>query len=361
MTERFRLSSVGHNRRHAALATLCVFAVLLAASLFPASGFGAYPAGVWSDSGTGAPGTTAAGPSTTVEFSTTTESTTATATTQRTTDGSTTTTATTTEQTTTERAAADPGDGGFDGGDLSGLYLGVGALLAGLVGFGFVRGALSATSAAEAIPFTITVRGVPIGDLIGGLPERTMTLVVGFSSSVPQLLDDTASLTSEVTSGLAMVLSGTGSALGRIASAGAGGLFAAFTAVPRALSGFSGVSGLFSDVSVPSLGRDSSGRDRSRPSSTTADESEPSEPRPPTVEEAWETMADRVFVRNRRARTPEEFARAALERGYPDDAVRKLTRTFQEVRYGRRSRTDRTPTARSALDRIQRYWDGDDE
>lgn len=353
---------MGHNRRHAALATLCVFAVLLAASLFPASGFGAYPAGVWSDSGTGAPdGEATVGPTTTVDFSTTTESTADTPTTDtgETTDG-TTTTATTTERTTTAASDSDYDDGGFDGEGVKTFFLLFGVLFLGLVGVGFLRGTLATASASGAFPFTITIRGVPLGDLVGGLPERTMTFIVGFSSSMPQLLDDTANLTSEVGKGLAMVLSGTGSAIGKIASASAGGLVAAFTAVPRALSGFSGASSIFSGMSMPSIGRDSSSGSRSS-SDSSPDSPEPEETRPPTIEEAWETMADRVFVRNRRARTPEEFARAAVERGYPDEAVRKLTDVFQEVRYGRRSRDDRTPRARSALDRIKRYWDGDDE
>lgn len=355
---------MGHNRRHAALATLCVFAVLLAASLFPASGFGAYPAGVWSDSGTdgnGAPGETQVGPTTTVEIGTTTESTASTGTVttaEETTDG--TTTATTTERTTTAASSASHNDGGFGGDGLGTFVFLFGLLALGLVGFGFVRGTLATVSAGGLIPFTLTIGGVPIGNLIGGLPERTMTFIVGFSSSMPQLLDDVANLTSEVGNGLAVVLSGTGSALGKIASAGLGGLGAAFTAVPRALSGFSGVGSIFSGMSMPSFGRSSTSRDRSR-SDSSPPEPEPEESQPPTVEEAWETMADRVFVRNRRARTPSEFARAALERGYPDDAVRKLTKVFQEVRYGRRSRDDRTPAARSALDRIQRYWDGEDE
>ncbi|MFC4549783.1 MULTISPECIES: DUF4129 domain-containing protein [Halorussus] len=353
---------MGHNRRHAALAALCVLAVLLAASLLPASGFGTYPAGFWSDRGAGAPGGTAGsgagfdGPDRPVPTST--------RTTQETTDGTTTetTTARETETTTATTAASDGDDGG---GDASGAAFAVLGLFAAVViaGLGFGTGMLSVAAAAGALPFTITVRGTPIGKLVGGLPERTMTLVVGFSSAAPQLLDDAGTLLREVGGGLSMVVGGLGTALGRTARFGFGGLGAAFVAVPRALSGLGSGPGLLSGVtnnlSVPSFGGKSNSRRSSGGGGSSAD-ADPTEPAPPSVEEAWETLADRVPGRRRRSRTPGEIARAAVERGYPDDAVRQLTRAFEEVRYGGKPRDDRTSVARSALDRLRRYWEGDE-
>lgn len=57
------------------------------------------------------------------------------------------------------------------------------------------------------------------------------------------------------------------------------------------------------------------------------------------VVRAWRTLRDRVESVDESA-TPGETAAAAVDRGYPDDAVESVTRGFEAVRYGRRSPTD---------------------
>ena len=74
------------------------------------------------------------------------------------------------------------------------------------------------------------------------------------------------------------------------------------------------------------------------------------------MEEAWAALSRRVAIPNRRTRTPGEIARTAIDRGYPDEPVQRLTDAFREVRYGGRSRGDRTEIARSALERLRAYW-----
>nr|WP_240147647.1 DUF4129 domain-containing protein [Halorussus sp. JP-T4] len=188
-----------------------------------------------------------------------------------------------------------------------------------------------------------------------------MSLVVGLSGAVPRLLDDAASLTGAVGSGLGSVLGAAGRGTVEALRIGAGGLAATFTAVPRALAGLGAGGGLFASlgsVSVPSFGGGSESADAGTAGGRRT--AEPEDVRPPTVEEAWEALRDRVPVRNRRARTPGEVARAAARRGYPDEAVRRLTDAFREVRYGDLPRDARTDSARSALDRLRDYW-GDDE
>nr|WP_255666305.1 DUF4129 domain-containing protein [Haladaptatus sp. DYF46] len=72
-------------------------------------------------------------------------------------------------------------------------------------------------------------------------------------------------------------------------------------------------------------------------------------------------MTEHLSVRRRRTRTPAEYAREATERGYPADAVRQLTDAFREVRYGSFPPTaKRTKLARAALDKIERFREGDE-
>lgn len=355
---------MAHERRRAALAALCVFAVALAAALFPAGGFGTHPSGVGTGGSPDAPPGDGAVPDRTTEPTTSSDSatdgsegsdepTTATTTTETSTP-----TPTTTE--TTESAAGDDPDEGRSLADVLVPLLGALALVAIA---GFWTGVLGLTTTAVGpLPFTITLGGTPVGSVAGRIPSRTMALVVGLSATVPRLLDDAATLTREVGGGLATVVGGVARGTGSALRIGARGLGATFLAVPRALAGLGAGAGVLSGVgeslSFPNFGRRDGNRGRSGPRSSA--EPEPEDPGPPSVEEAWRTMAERVRVPNRRARTPEEVARAAVERGFPDDAVRRLTDAFREVRYGGFSRSSRTETARSALDRLREYWRGDE-
>ncbi|WP_137286034.1 DUF4129 domain-containing protein [Halorussus salinisoli] len=354
-----------HERRRAALAALCVFAVALAATLLPASGFGSQPAGV----GVGGGGPDAPpgdGGGTDADLRTSAESTSTTATTSDDSDStdsgdeetSESTTTTATSETTT--AASDSDSGGGD--DLLAAIVVVPVALLGFFAIvGFWTGALALGEAAGPLPFTVEVGGTTIGELVASVPTRTMAVVVGLSASVPRLLDDAASLTREVGSSFGTLLGAAGREAADALRIGAQGLAVTVTAIPRALAGLGAGAGIASSlgrVGVPSLGRGGSDdRDRRNRSGATADTEDAG---PPSVEEAWEAMRDRVPVRNRDARTPGEVARSAAERGYPDEAVRRLTDAFREVRYGDLPRDDRTDSARSALGRLRDHWRDDE-
>lgn len=72
------------------------------------------------------------------------------------------------------------------------------------------------------------------------------------------------------------------------------------------------------------------------------------------VSEAWVAMTAKLELDRPRARTPAEWADAAVEAGFDDDAVAELTRTFRAVRYGAASETpDRRRRAERELERLE--------
>ncbi len=74
----------------------------------------------------------------------------------------------------------------------------------------------------------------------------------------------------------------------------------------------------------------------------------------PTVRRAWHRLVDRLGVARRETRTPGQIARRAIDAGYPDDAVDRLTAAFRDVEYGGRTESDdRVRAAYEALDRIR--------
>lgn len=58
------------------------------------------------------------------------------------------------------------------------------------------------------------------------------------------------------------------------------------------------------------------------------------------IEQAWWAMVERFGVDRPHTKTPGECAREAIDAGGDEDAVRTLTRTFEEVRYGGEPITD---------------------
>ncbi|WP_276302522.1 DUF4129 domain-containing protein [Halorussus lipolyticus] len=361
---------MAHERRRAALAALCVFAVAFAATLLPASGFGSQPAGVGvSGDGPDAPVSGDTGPDDSGSTSkqnpqTSTNESSMSATASGSDEDSAPTETTATDEATTTTARETTTEAASSVGDvLRGLFAPIVLTALGLVGLvvlvGFGTGALAVSSAtAGALPFTLVVGGTPIGELVGAIPTRTMAFVVGLSASIPRLLDDAAALTGEVGRSAGTLVVGLARGTGQALRVGAQGLAVTFAAIPRALAGLGAGAGILSSlgsVSVPSLGRGGNENDSGR-SGPSGDTAEPDETGPPSVEEAWETMRDRVPVRNRDARTPGEVARTAAKKGYPDEAVRRLTDAFREVRYGDLPRDDRTDSARSALDRLRDFW-----
>lgn len=339
---------VAYDPARAALALLCVLVVAFAASLFPATGFGAYPAGTGSggpiDSSLDSPGITDpdavdSGPSAADETPT------ATAT-------------TTPKQTETpDESAASAGDDGGDGGDGGDIVVGiVGAGLLLLVGFvGFLLVPLGSNT-------NLTIAGVELPELqsrlrsvVGAIPRRTMTFVVGLSASVPGLLDSLGSTLVQVGSGLGTVASELVGAVANSARLLTAGFGALFVTVPRAFGG--GLFSLFDGLSRAggSFRRRSSSDDADEPAAsavaTSADGDEDDGPHlPRSVEEAWATMVELVPIRNRRSTTPGEYARAAIDAGLPATPVQRLTALFEETRYGDRPSTvDRVQSARAAL------------
>jgi hypothetical protein len=78
------------------------------------------------------------------------------------------------------------------------------------------------------------------------------------------------------------------------------------------------------------------------------------------VREAWAWFVQQVPVRNPEATTPGEYARRGIERGFPADAVRTLTRAFRQSTYSRRGPDESmTQAARDAYRRLR--GDGGEE
>jgi hypothetical protein len=340
---------VAYARQRAALALLCVVAVLFGASLFPATGFGSYPS---RDAGGPAlPGDPTGGtdpaptPTTTPSPAGTTDAETATAT----------DTPEPTATTTDTPVPPAPGDSSSLnwGAIVWPFALGTGVVLL-LAGVRQHRGRryplLGLLPIDEA---RLPDGGLPA--LLADLPRRSMLFVLGVGTSLSPAVDALSSLGD----GLAAALSTGGRGVVR-------GLEVAVVGVPRTLArGLGGLgSGLGSLLSVSgalaSIGSGvtsrnwRSGPDEEPPSATT--EPEPADPGPPDVEEAWDEMTDAVRVRNRRAATPADFARAAVEQGFPADAVETLTTVFREVRYGDYPSTEsRVRSAREAIQAIRRH------
>jgi len=181
--------------------------------------------------------------------------------------------------------------------------------------------------------------------------------------------------------GLAARVAGLPAALRRSGAAGASlfgrlgvGLgwlsqFGATLRLPRlSLSGLPSLSGLSGLSLLPSLDRGSrslggdddaggsSGPDtddvRDRPDESASDEDDAAPT--PTVRRAWHRLVDSLGVARRETRTPGQIARRAVDAGYPDDAVDRLTSAFRDVEYGGRAESDdRVRAAYEALDRIR--------
>lgn len=91
-----------------------------------------------------------------------------------------------------------------------------------------------------------------------------------------------------------------------------------------------------------------------RPAESEAGEAPGPEPSN-AVERAWAEMLRRLDVDRTGHMTPEEVARAAVDAGFDPEAVRTLTETFVEVRYGDRPVTEDRERAAS---RVRRQFEG---
>lgn len=338
---------VAYDPARAALALLCVLVVAFAASLFPATGFGAYPTGTGSggpiDSSLDSPGITDpdavdSGPSSADDTPTAAPQT------------ATPTTQTETPDESNSTSVGDGGDGG-GGGDIVVAIVGAGFVV--LVGFaGFLLVPLGSNTNLSIAGVELPALQSRLRSIVGAIPRRTMTFVVGLSASVPGLLDSLGSTLAQVGSGLGTVASGLASAVAnsaRLLTAGLGGLF---VTLPRA---FGGLFSVFDGLSRTggSFRRRSSddADDATSVASPPVGGDEDDGPRlPRSVEEAWTAMVELVPIRDRRSTTPGEYARAAIDAGLPATPVQRLTALFEETRYGDRPSTaDRVQSARAAL------------
>jgi hypothetical protein len=163
---------------------------------------------------------------------------------------------------------------------------------------------------------------------------------------------------------------------GGILDGDSGGVSISLTSVPVGLVVVGALAGvvllvLFSDRagSVSSMaaalagGRRRSARDGGEGSSRTpprrADFEDVDASNP--VYRAWRELAGEVEGVDLRTHTPTEVAARALDRGFDRDAVETLTDCFEEIRYGGRPPTsERTATARRALERIRAGEDEDE-
>lgn len=398
------------DRGRAGIALLCLLAVVLAASQFPATGFGASPdgGGPFADPGSepaagpGGQSGTAGGPTDATAAPSTSQTATAPATSTgpdddpsttagitdspaggTTSQGAETTTQTTTATTTTTatatEAAASAGDDGGDSGlaevaanVLLVLFGGV-TLLVGIltphrsyrhdIGLGRSFLSLVGVGAAYVGGDGDGGRRLPsLGGLFLNVPQTTMSVVIGSSAAAPQFFDALGGVAGGFATGTRVALGGVGRALG-------GGLLAVPRGVGSALGGLGGAlaGGLLAFPSgagsvLGGLVGDGDGtvRGTSRPDADVRDASdvepeEPSEPDPPaSVEEAWERMVDAASVYGTDSQTPVETARTVVRRGLPAEPVGTLTKLFRYVRYspagGDRSQLER---ARDALDDIE--------
>ena len=342
---------MAYDRQRAALALLCVVAVLFGASLFPATGFGSYPSR--DAGGPTLPGDPTGGTETPAPTPTTTPA--------GADDPATGTPTPTPEPNETAASTPAPPDSG-DGSSLNwGAVLWAFGLAAGgvlvLAGVRQRRGRryplLGLLPIDEA---RLPESGLP--GLLADLPRRSMLVVLGVGTSLSPAVDAVSTLADGVGSALSTggrsVVRGLGVAVVGVPSELARG----FGGLGRGLGGLFSLSGALASIGSGVTSRDwgADEDDASSANESTDASGAAIDPGPPDVEEAWDAMTDEVRVRHRRAATPTDFARAAVEQGFPADAVETLTTVFREVRYGNYpSSESRVESAREAIAAIRRH------
>mgnify|MGYP000430478962 CR=1 FL=1 len=347
---------MGYDPRRAALLTLSLGALLLAASLMPAAGLGSFP-GV--DADADAPEIPDSGPSDTeTPAVTTTPTPTPTATPEPT------ETVTPTPTPTETPSSSVPDDNQERDNETLAVLMGslvwilvlamfLSALYTAVVGLVVVGGG---PAAAAKLPF---------GARIQALPQATMVTVIGLSGSLAQFARGLGDTVGAVTTGLGGLADVAGTA-GR----GLAALIVVPASVGRGFSfGFGSVFGSLSALASGSVTRTTTTTSGASTDARTASAVEPETPAeqaeqdqgPLSVREAWDLFTDELPVRRQYARTPTELRDRAIEQGWPAEPVESLTETFQEVRYGQRGETDaRLGVARNAIEQLRPHW-GDEK
>jgi hypothetical protein len=375
---------VGYDLSRAALVVVSVLTVLLAASLFPVSGYGTYPGTVGdgvagpSDSNVPASVEEPAGSVETPDTTTrTTQEPTATETTvdtqspERTADTRTqdsSATATTEQQDDDTGGATEPDRG--DGFPIFAFLLQLFLLFLGCVVVVAVLAVVGDVERRQTGDFDGYVVDLPVLPTFRvrasflAIPQGTMSVLVGLTASAPQVLDGLGRTAGGLFAGFDDLASGMGKAFVAVPTALGKGL----VAVPRGLgSGLGslslGLSSLTAGVSTRdwlSRGGDKPADPRDGARADTGDDGETVDQAPVSIDEAWKTMVDYVPLRRAKSKTPAEVARAAVDGGLPRSAVERLTAVFRDVRYGRYPRSDeRKHTAREALAEIRERLEGD--
>ncbi|MFC6954718.1 DUF4129 domain-containing protein [Halorubellus litoreus] len=374
-----------HDLYRAALAIACVFAVVLGASLFPATGFGTNPVPAGGIANGSAPGSgggggpsdqgTATVAETTADETTSTSSTTDASTSA---DESTTTTAAkdsggsdaSTETTTTTTTEAPGSDAAADGG-LQGALLAFVTILFGagatviLASVGLGRHHRRRYPGEWDLPSAPHLRVV---EYLRRIPQTSLSFVMFAGSNAPGILDGLADGVGNATSGVGALTTGLGTlgaSLGRGLATVPGGVLKGIGSLGRGLGSITLGFGALSSIGSGSfLGRSDDRPDddpRDGASATPDAEPEPEPPDPPaSVREAFDRLQEDLGVSGEDGETPGEIARRAIDRGLPTDAIRSLTTAFRDVRYGGRpDEGERVSVARDAYERVRRALEGE--
>lgn len=259
------------------------------------------------------------------------------------------------------------GEGSSASGGSAGLF---GLLALGLVGVSVLIAVAAVASADRgSSPWLPTVRlpavvsrlSLPTLSLTQ-IPQVTTLAIISAGSGLARLADDVGvvadALGRSFAAGIGPVASGLGRALAALPRALGALLVAPFSALGAigAVLSTDGVRGFLSGgVSGPTFLDDEKPASDARaaggpePDTDDAEDEEPVD----SVLEAWVAMTELVTVRNRRTRTPVEYAQRAIDAGLPAGPVRRLTALFREVRYGGRADSgERVTAARRALDAL---------
>lgn len=356
---------MAYEPRRTLLIALTALTVLFAAALFPAAGVGSHPNGSLAGPGGSTPVDT---PMTTPELTPTSDEDPGEATTEN--PETATPTPERTETPTEAVGSGNDGDGLLPELSLWGLFVAFVKVAALLPAVGLVVLLVLAVRGAEPgtphvhLPFgTITLPFVVpewVGALSTGVSRLTMGFVVSLSGSVTQLLDASGSALRAVVGGLGIALSeglrGTASLLVALPSA-LGTASAGLLALPA---------GLFSlSWSLPTLGgsitgsTDRPGADARETAPDPVDAETDEDRGPRTVTEAWVTMVDVLPMARSPSTTPREFARQAVDKGFPKRPIALVTRAFEDVVYGGYEPGERVTAARDALASLRDRLGGD--